>query len=113
MNKKLIVLLSSTVLLVSPITIGAINLVPQPAPAPTDVILVDNIINSIVGFIWPIFGAFAILMFIIAGFTYLTAHGEPSKISLANKSVIWGIVGLAVAMLSTAIPWIVLNILGI
>ncbi len=58
--------------------------------------VLNNFLNIVV---WPLFIFLSIAMFVWAGILYLTAHGDPSHISLAHKAVIWGIVGIVVAIL--------------
>ena len=107
-NKKLVAL-SAAILLLFPVVILALNI----PPTPGDGINIINAIDVIIyGLMWPIFGGFAVVMFIYAGFLFLTAQGEPSKLSSARNAIIWGVVGVAVGLLSSSIPWIVQSILG-
>ncbi len=108
MNKKLITLSIVSILLVLPIFTLAINPIDQPQRGTFDI---ATAIDNIFGFIWPIFIAFAVLMFIFAGFLFLTAQGDPTKISSAKKALIWGIIGVAVGILSSSIPFIINGIL--
>ncbi len=57
--------------------------------------ILDNFLRLI---LWPIFAAVVIIMFIYAGFMYLTANGEPGKIHAAHRAVIYAIVGIIVAV---------------
>lgn len=50
-----------------------------------------------------IFGALALICFIIAGFLYLTAQGEPSQIEKAKKAVLYGIIGIVVGLIGLVI----------
>ncbi len=125
MNKKLISLSSLIILLTLPFfAMGqqgpppnvAFNFPPLNPQGPLTESLSEQIqwiIDSIFSFIWPIFSAFAILMFIIAGFMFLTANGDPSKTSSAKKALIWGIVGVTVGILAFSIPFIINGLLGV
>ncbi len=108
MNKKLVTLFILTTLLVLPIVAFASPLFPD-LNQNGDIDTTAVIYNVLLG-IWPIFGAVAILMFIWAGFLFLTAQGDPTKISSAKKALMWGIIGTAVALLSSSIPWIINSI---
>lgn len=108
MHKKLIILYLAVFLLL-PVVVSADIVVPDPPAQGT--LNITAAINKIINFIWPIFGAVAIIIFISAGYLYLTARGDPTKISLAHKTVMWGIIGVAVAMFASTIPWIINNIL--
>lgn len=109
MNKKLTILSVSGLLLVSPAVILAVNLVPLPGSGVTNI---NAVVDAIFNVIWPIFAAFAVVMFIIAGVQFLSAQGEPSKISQARQSLIWGAVGMAVGLLAFSIPFIIDSALG-
>ena len=105
MNKKLIAL-TSTTLLMFPVLVFAFG-----APLP-GIVNISTAIDRIFLFIWPLFIAFAIIMFIVAGFIYLTAHGEPGRVKTAGQAVMWGAVGVGVGVLAFSIPTIVSVMLG-
>ncbi len=62
--------------------------------------------------IWPIFAGASIIMIIVSGFLFVTAQGDPSKISTAKKSLLWAIVGIIVGLLSVVIPWTIFQLIG-
>jgi|SRR3989344_7272746 len=103
MSKKITALFYAVVFMVFP---GVAFAIPSAVGS-----LVD-IMQRILGFIWPIFLGFAIIMFIVAGFLFLTAQGESSKLKLARDSVIYGVVGVIVGILAFSIPLIIGNTLG-
>src|SRR3989344_6632952 len=107
MNKKIIVLFALATFLVLPVAVFAISYPDMPG----DDLDIRAAIDGIFAFIWPIFIAIAMGMFIWAGFLYLTANGEVGKLSLAGKAVIGGAIGLAIAFLASSMPFIVNNIL--
>ena len=65
---------------------------------PTNMQQVINIINAAVSWFETIILALAIIMILVAAFQFLTAAGNEEKISSARKSLIWGLVGIAVAL---------------
>ena len=65
---------------------------------PSSVQDVINIINAAVGWFETIIFALAIIMILVAAFQFLTAAGNEEKVSSARKSLIWGLVGIAVAL---------------
>lgn len=106
MNKKLIIASSLTLALAPAFTLAATsNILPMPGVGPTDIYA---IINTIFGIVWPLFAAFAVLMFIYAGFQFLNARGEDT--STARMAVVWGSVGVGVAVLAFSIPFIIRNV---
>ena len=111
MNKKLIALASAAVLALPVITF-AVNTIPVPTTTLTLDIpgIIDLIFNS---FIWPIVGIITVFFFIMAGFQFVMAQGDPGKVEVARQSVIWAFAGVAVLVLSFSIPFIVKKTLGL
>jgi len=72
-------------------------------------------LTSILGFIlnalWIIFTAIAVIMFVIAGILFLTASGAPEKLTQARSALIWGVVGIVVAIIAYSIIAIISGIL--
>ena len=104
MNRKFITLLVVMFLFV-PVVIGAITIPDKPAGG----LDINGIIDSILGFVWKLFAAFSVVAFMISAFLFLTAQGEPSKLTIARTSLIWGIVGMIVALAAFSVPSIVLD----
>ncbi len=71
--------------------------------------IIKNVINLV---IWPIFFGLSIVMFIYAGFKFLTAAGDSSAINDAKKALIWAMVGIAVAVIGFSITPIITTILS-
>ena len=59
-----------------------------------------------------VFAAIAVIMFIWAGVTFLTANGAPEKIQQARTAAMWGVVGVIVMILAYSIFAIATNIIG-
>lgn len=59
--------------------------------------IINNLLTIV---IWPVFIAAVIGAFVWAGILFLTAKGEPSKLSQAKTAVIWAVVGIVVALLA-------------
>ena len=55
--------------------------------------IIDRFVDKIA---WPIFLGLVVIMFIWAGILFLTAQGDPGKISAARKAVIWAVLVVAV-----------------
>lgn len=110
MNKKLIAASAATILLSTPALMFAFNPggIPNAAPGLT----VNSLVDLIFSILWPVAVAFFIIMFILAAFTFFTAHGDETKLATARYEVIWGTVGVLVALLAFSIPFIVRNTIG-
>ena len=62
-------------------------------------------INIVLGVI----GAVAVIVIIVGAVHYLTSQGDPNKIATGKKTIIGGVVGLVIVLLSFAIVNFVLN----
>ena len=51
----------------------------------------------------------AVVMIILGGITYATSQGDPSKVKKGKDTILYGIIGLVVALLAFAIVQFVLN----
>lgn len=68
-----------------------------------------NIAKNIISILLWVVGTAAVIVIIYAGITFVTAAGNPSKISQAKTMLIYAVVGLAVAILAYAIVNFVIN----
>ena len=63
---------------------------------------------NISSIMWKIAAVVALVCFVLAGIMFMTAQGQPDKIETAKKAVIWGVVGIIVAIIAYSI----INIIG-
>lgn len=66
---------------------------------------VNTIINVIIGVI----GFVAVVVIILGGVQYTTSAGDPGKVKKAKDTILYGIVGLVIALLAYAIVNFVLS----
>lgn len=109
MNKKLLSIISFGGLLLSPgIILAAFDAGRRPEPnLNAGNQWLTNLITAILSSIWMLFIAFAIIMFLVAGFQFLKAQGEPGEVATARKSLLWGMVGVLVGVLAFLLPFII------
>lgn len=70
-------------------------------------------IQGIINWVLAALGIVAVIMMIIGGVTYMTSQGDPGKTKKAKDTILYGIIGLIVALLAYAIVNFVLaNIFG-
>ena len=88
-----ILLLASFLVVFAGITVNveAVS-IENPLKANTFTELLDDIINFIYTISFPI----AAIMIIVSGFYFITAMGDPVKVSTARKIVLWTLIGLLV-----------------
>ncbi len=81
------------------------NLPVQEADDPTLMGTVQQILNVIVGVV----GVVAVAVIIIGGIFFVTSQGDASKVTRARNTILYGVVGLIVALLAFAIVNFVLS----
>ena len=101
MKKIIIVSLSCMFLFGFSLSVFAGNLTEPPAsPKINSITAILTLVNTLVNWFFTIVMAIAVLMLIIAGFTWMTSGGNEEKITTARKMLIWALVGIAIALLS-------------
>ncbi|OGZ63275.1 MAG: hypothetical protein A3C58_00225 [Candidatus Staskawiczbacteria bacterium RIFCSPHIGHO2_02_FULL_34_10] len=110
MHKKLVTSSVFVILLALPFVVFAINISGTPGGGLSIVNIIDRAFSKL---LWPLFAGFAVIMFIFAGFLFLSSKGDPAKITLARDSVTWGAIGVIVALISVSIPFIIKTALGV
>lgn len=65
--------------------------------------------NSIINVVIGVIGFVAVAFIIFGGFQYTTSAGDPGKVKKAKDTILYGIIGLVVAMLAYAIVNFVLS----
>src|SRR3989344_3678896 len=82
-------------------------------PAANSITSITSLISSIVTVVWQVFVGFVVILFIIAGMAFFLAEGEPEKLKTARRFVIWGVVGVIVALIGYSIITIVSSNIGL
>lgn len=68
--------------------------------------LIKNLINTIIG----IGAALSVVVLVIGGYMYLTAMGDEEQLQQAHKTILWALLGLALALLAFAIVQVIVSI---
>ena len=71
-----------------------------------------GVIQGITTYIATIVGSLSILVFLWAGILYITSAGNQSQLEKARKALVYGVIGLAIAMSGAAIVTTVVGIIG-
>lgn len=69
----------------------------------------DNSLQQILGLVFGIAGALALLMITISGLRYITSAGDPQKAAKARSGIIVALVGLAIAIAGESIVVFAIN----
>ncbi len=80
----------------------------QPATTGLDFTTLTGTVGTL---LWQIVGIVALVMFVIAGLQFMFAQGDPGKVATARQFVLWGVVGIVVAILAYSIVGIVESII--
>ncbi|MBU3942635.1 pilin [Patescibacteria group bacterium] len=94
MKKRILSLIILTVIS-APLTVGAITIENPLGPDTDDF---PKLIGKIISFTRNIALAVAPIMIIIAGYFFVTAMGQPEKITTAKKIILWTLIGLIVIL---------------
>ncbi len=79
-------------------------------PAPT--LSVETAINNITNWSFVFVLTIAVLFLIYAGFQFITANGDPEKITKARSSLFYGAIGVGVAVMARGLVSFVRGLLG-
>lgn len=66
-------------------------------------------INTAVNVVIGIIGMLAVVMIIMGGISFVTSQGDTAKVTKARNTILYGVVGLVVALLAFAIVNFVLS----
>ena len=109
MKKHSVILAVLGILLLSP----SVSLAALPARDQIGINDIVNIVSRVLSAVWILFVSFAVVMFIVAGGSFLTAQGEPEKTAQARRFVLWGVIGIVVAILGFSVVLLIRNQLGL
>ncbi len=72
--------------------------------------LTDSV-GGITTAIFVLLGIVAVFVIILGGFNMMTSSGDPGKVKKGKDTILWGVIGLVVCILSYAIvQWVVNNL---
>lgn len=70
---------------------------------------VGKVAKAVVQIISIITGIFGVIMVVISGFKYITSGGDPGSVSSAKRTLIYALVGLAIAAIAEFLVHFVIN----
>ncbi|MBI2121169.1 MAG: hypothetical protein HYU05_00495 [Candidatus Wildermuthbacteria bacterium] len=71
------------------------------------------IFGRVANLFFVFFIALSILLFVWAGFLFVSGGGDPKKIQEAKDRLVWGVIGLFVAMVAAFVPSLVQDLLKV
>lgn len=69
----------------------------------------DSFFVSALGLTYWIGGVIAVIVIIIAGYTYVTSAGDAGAITKAKNSILYGVIGLVIVLMAFVITQIVIG----
>lgn len=109
MKKIFLILLFSEVLILPTLILAEEIRIENPLKITSFEALIDKIIN----FISWIAISLAPLMVLIAGFYFVTAGGDPKKVTTARNIILYTVIGLAIIFLAKGLIGILKGVLGV
>lgn len=77
-----------------------------PGPTTADSATITNILYPV--YFWA--GVSAVIVIIVAGFFFVTSHGDPSLVTRAKNAIVGAVIGLVVIFLAFGITSIVIGV---
>ena len=78
----------------------------------TATLQVNDIVLAVVNWLLFAVGVVSVIMLIVGGIKYATSAGDSNKVTSAKNTIMYAIIGLAVAVLAFAIVGFVMNTLN-
>lgn len=69
-------------------------------------------ISMILNAVYFVIGIVAVIMIILGGVSYATSQGDATKLKKAKDTILYGIIGLVIALMAFAITQFVLGAMG-
>jgi heme O synthase-like polyprenyltransferase len=63
----------------------------------------EQVMAGALSVIYFVIGAFAVIVIILAGYTFITSSGDAAKISKARNAILYSVIGLVVVIMAFAI----------
>jgi len=114
MKKIILALLVSTLLIGGPLLVQGQGLTDPPITAP-DLVQEGNIwllLSTALNWLFNIVIFISAIFIVVAGFTYVTSSGDETKVKRAMQTLIYALVGLAIAILAKTLVYVIFQFLG-
>lgn len=69
----------------------------------------NGVLTSVVNILSIVVGVAAVFALVVGGITYLTSAGDPSKVNGAKNTILYALIGIAIAVTARGIIELVLN----
>lgn len=69
----------------------------------------NEVLANVLGIAYAVIGAVAVIVIIIAGYMYVTSHGDPASVTKAKSAILNAVIGLIVVLAAFAVTWFVMG----
>ncbi|MBD3300073.1 MAG: hypothetical protein GF347_01850 [Candidatus Moranbacteria bacterium] len=91
--------------------VGAVDMPVTDLPDPGGSDPIVAVVSNVLSFIMTVAGFLSVLAFIISGIMYVTASGNEDQMQTAKRALIYGIIGVAITLLSLSIIMLINDIM--
>ena len=113
MKRNLAILILAGLLLMPTVLLGATQIEEPPDPPPIKTLLdLVTIMNKVGEYIFAIVFALSIIFILVSAFQFLTAAGNPERITSARQVLIYALVAVGIAVVAWGLPKIILALLS-
>jgi heme/copper-type cytochrome/quinol oxidase subunit 2 len=109
MKKILLVTVLISLFALPMVSFGQEDILPEGPQTGAEIV---TIINTISNWIFTIFLAVAVIFIIMAAIKFLTSGGDPGKVQSARDSLLYALIGVAVAVLAKGLVALTRVIIG-
>jgi hypothetical protein len=81
-------------------------------PPPTFEGNVSNIVEKILGYLFPIAGLIALIFVVVGGYMWMISAGDPNRVKQAQGTLTWAIIGLFVIAVIFGVLRVLINFLS-
>jgi len=111
--KRNLAILILTCLLLMPVSLLAAEPEKPPADPPiTSLHQLVNVIDKLGEWLFAIIFALAVIFVLVSAFQFLTAAGNPEKITSARQILIYALIAVAVAVIAWGLPKLIKKLVG-
>ncbi len=72
-----------------------------------------DVVEKVINYFFTALIVLAVIFIILAGFSFLTASGDPAKLNKAKNQLFWALVAVAIGALSKGMVMAVAKIFGV
>jgi len=109
--KRIFLVLGLLAVFSVPVLSLAVENLPQLSSTSLTTSSVSKVVDTIFNWIFGIVSTLTVLIFVLAGFYFVTAQGDPEKVGKAKQMMIYGVIGVVVMIIAKAIPYFIYTIL--